>query len=768
MEITEEKVFDNIFNKKKRKIYKLDKYSKKSKLEPLENKESQFLNLLGFKNLFKIKNIELSSLLSLIKIKNIKKIYNDQLFFEEIKNIITFDINEKINDYKFFPFLFSNDYNNLNNNKKDIKIIEYPTLKNEDIFLKNCPVLFFNIQIQAIRWMKNIELNKGELKKIGGVLGDEMGLGKTYVGLGLIYYDFFFNPETIPTLIIVTLSLIYHWKNEAINNFGFKEEEIFIYHEFDRNKRFSHYIENNKIDDNNILKLNKIKIIITTYDIIQNDFKKKNNSLLYKLKWNRVLFDEAHITRNKKTKTFKSLQEIQTNFQWAITGTPFINFVSDIRSLSYICTPHFILNNKNKHLSELWKQKYFLRRTKDILNLPKLTKIDVWLEFDIEELNIYTKIKKEGEEKYNKIKKNKKNYQELLTILLRLRQCSIHYILHYGQFFTTMLLKLYLKKFPEKNSLLLNNEKLIKLNNKKSILINIEESINSNKINQNKDNYLLFENNINEIFINEKKYSPENNSNKKKINNTKNQFKILQNFDILKWVNLFINCKSINNNNKNEIEINSFEKNDSINYFPLRLNNKDQIETNFLLKNFITEKYDKKVLETINKFQNLFNIKVCTKLKFLLQTVEKILSNSSSSKIVIFTNFITLIDLIELLFLEHSLKILRFDGTEKKLQNKEKILDTFKKDDSFKIILVSLKAGGVGLNFLPADYLFLLDPWWNRSIENQSNDRIHRIGQTKPVTIIRILMKNSIEQEIIKIQYNKTINENKFYAPLFK
>ena len=71
------------------------------------------------------------------------------------------------------------------------------------------------------------------------------------------------------------------------------------------------------------------------------------------------------------------------------------------------------------------------------------------------------------------------------------------------------------------------------------------------------------------------------------------------------------------------------------------------------------------------------------------------------------------------------------------------------------LFLLSLKAGGVGLNLTAADYVIHLDPWWNPAIEDQASDRAHRLGQTRPVTVYRLVMKHSIEEKILKMHRDK-------------
>lgn len=71
------------------------------------------------------------------------------------------------------------------------------------------------------------------------------------------------------------------------------------------------------------------------------------------------------------------------------------------------------------------------------------------------------------------------------------------------------------------------------------------------------------------------------------------------------------------------------------------------------------------------------------------------------------------------------------------------------------LFLISLKAGGTGLNLTTADYVIHLDPWWNPAVEDQASDRAHRIGQDRPVTIYRVIMQNSIEQQIVRLHRDK-------------
>jgi SNF2 family DNA or RNA helicase len=79
----------------------------------------------------------------------------------------------------------------------------------------------------------------------------------------------------------------------------------------------------------------------------------------------------------------------------------------------------------------------------------------------------------------------------------------------------------------------------------------------------------------------------------------------------------------------------------------------------------------------------------------------------------------------------------------------------FQEDPACPLFLISLKAGGLGLNLTAADYVFLLDPWWNPAVEAQAIDRTHRIGQTKEVMAYRLVAENTVEEKILQLQSRK-------------
>src|SRR5205823_2145163 len=82
-------------------------------------------------------------------------------------------------------------------------------------------------------------------------------------------------------------------------------------------------------------------------------------------------------------------------------------------------------------------------------------------------------------------------------------------------------------------------------------------------------------------------------------------------------------------------------------------------------------------------------------------------------------------------------------------------VEHFQGDPDCKLFLISLKAGGLGLNLTAADYVFLLDPWWNPAVEAQAIDRTHRIGQTRNVFAYRLIAKDTVEEKVLELQKSK-------------
>src|SRR5262249_25520282 len=100
-------------------------------------------------------------------------------------------------------------------------------------------------------------------------------------------------------------------------------------------------------------------------------------------------------------------------------------------------------------------------------------------------------------------------------------------------------------------------------------------------------------------------------------------------------------------------------------------------------------------------------------------------------------------------------KGVRYEYLDGQTRDRQERVENFQTDPACGLFLISLKAGGLGLNLTAAEYVFLLDPWWNPAVEAQAIDRAHRIGQTKPVFAYRLIAKGTVEEKVLELQKTK-------------
>jgi SNF2 family DNA or RNA helicase len=139
----------------------------------------------------------------------------------------------------------------------------------------------------------------------------------------------------------------------------------------------------------------------------------------------------------------------------------------------------------------------------------------------------------------------------------------------------------------------------------------------------------------------------------------------------------------------------------------------------------------------------------CAKLDALLEQVLEVASGGHRA--LVFSQFTSFLSLVRARLTSAGIAFSYLDGSTR---NRGAVVDAFRDGDD-PVFLISLKAGGFGLNLTEADYCFLLDPWWNPATENQAIDRTHRIGQTRPVNVYRLIAANTIEEKVVALARRK-------------
>lgn len=140
------------------------------------------------------------------------------------------------------------------------------------------------------------------------------------------------------------------------------------------------------------------------------------------------------------------------------------------------------------------------------------------------------------------------------------------------------------------------------------------------------------------------------------------------------------------------------------------------------------------------------------KLDMCMELVDEVVE--SRRKVLIFSQFTQMLDIVSSALEERKVKHLYLSG---KTRNRQQLIDKFNTDPTIPVFLISLKAGGTGLNLTSADTVIIFDPWWNPGVENQAIDRTHRIGQTKTVNVYRLSTRGTIEEKIQALKQKKQL-----------
>jgi non-specific serine/threonine protein kinase len=138
----------------------------------------------------------------------------------------------------------------------------------------------------------------------------------------------------------------------------------------------------------------------------------------------------------------------------------------------------------------------------------------------------------------------------------------------------------------------------------------------------------------------------------------------------------------------------------------------------------------------------------------LAELTREIAENIGDHKALVFSQFLGMLGLIKEELTKLGIDYEYFDGGST-IQEREKAIERFQNDPNCRVFLISLKAGGVGLNLTAADYVYIVDPWWNPAVEQQAIDRTHRIGQTKNIFAYRMICNDTVEDKILKLQDRK-------------
>lgn len=608
----------------------------------------------------------------------------------------------------------------------------------------------------------------------GGILSDEMGLGKTISALSLILSvpcdvkyladksvftqdeqrDFAKKPYAAKTtLIVVPMSLLTQWSSEfdKANNSPDLHCEI--------------YYGGNVSSLKTLLTKTKNPptVVLTTYGIVQSEcsriskgkglYNSADSSGLFSVEFFRVIIDEGHTIRNRMTATSKAVLQLSSRCRWVLTGTPIINRLDDLYSLVKFLRlePWSQIGYWKMFVSEPFEKKQFkqafdlvnailgpvsLRRTKQmkdidgkkLVELPPKEVIVEKVRFNRAQERIYKYFLNKAE---SSVKTGLahgdllKKYSTILVHILRLRQICCDAALLGSQDENDEDLREGAQQFSES----LNVKGI--LNELGGSSQTVSDGELTNVITRLTEKYSLessFEN-LECSICTVEPIKPDS--------------------------VVFLECGHTFCRPCIE-EYLEFQKQKKL---ETRCPNCRELFNTKLLLSLSYNNEGKHVFLPYNESSKP------VKVQSLLKHLKLLQDTSAGEQVVVFSQFSSYLDVLErelsAAFPSDVAEIYKFDG-RLNLKERSNVLQEFSLKDLSrqKILLLSLKAGGVGLNLTCASYAFMMDPWWSPSMEDQAIDRIHRIGQTNNVKVIRLIVENSIEEKMLQIQERKrTIGE---------
>ncbi|KAL4920191.1 SNF2 family N-terminal domain-containing protein [Aspergillus aurantiobrunneus] len=608
-------------------------------------------------------------------------------------------------------------------------------------------------------------------QSLGGLLADMMGLGKSLSILSLVvssltqareWASMIPPPELVKsqpgirntktTLLVVPLSTVNNWVTQIKEHLQDNALSSYVFHGSSRTT---------SVDE-----LSKYDLVITTYSIVLSEIsgrgsRRAGTSPLTKMNMFRIVLDEAHTIREQNAAQTQAIFKLNSQRRWSVTGTPIQNRLEDLLSVTKFLRlyPYDDRSQFGMHILSRFKtgdstvlaslrvlvDSFTLRRVKDKIDLPARHDKIVMLDFTESERQLHEFFRKESNVMMRVIAGEDKSqmkgrmYHHILKAMMILRQISAH------------------------GKELLDNDDRARIKGLSvHDAIDLEEGTSDGAGAADKKAYEMFtlmqESSADTCAVCSRRLEePNADTNGAAVPGKTDTIAIvLPCLDVL-CPECFSDSQQAFDNNVGgpgsfDIKCNVCDGWIPASYSKITING---------LQDYLTEqaraKQSRKQAKTLGEYEGPH-----TKTKALLSHLELTAEGSANLpedepplKSVVFSAWTSHLDLIEIALRDQGLTgYTRLDGTMT-LAARSKALDTFRDDNNITILLATIGAGGVGLNLTAASHAYIMEPQYNPAAVAQAIDRVHRLGQTREVTTVQFLMKDSIEEKIFELAKKK-------------
>eukprot|EP00047_Mylnosiga_fluctuans_P018667 m.73699 g.73699 ORF g.73699 m.73699 type:complete len:876 (+) comp7737_c0_seq4:43-2670(+) len=568
-------------------------------------------------------------------------------------------------------------------------------------------------QCEGVAWMCHQE-ESSEFR--GGILADDMGMGKTIQTIALLL-----SRPMRPTLVICPTVALLQWRAEIHKHTTPDALSVLVYHGGDRTR---------DVDE-----LQSIDVVLTTYAVVESDFRRERYngkkdplpSPLHAIEWGRIVLDEAHNIKDRSCNTARAVFNLTGEYKWSLTGTPLQNRVGELYSLIRFLRAdpysyYFCKQCECKSVS--WS--FSDHRNCDDCGHKSMSHFCWWNREILKPI-----------QKYGSLGPGQRAY-ERLGLLLR-----------------AMMLRR--TKVGRGDELGLP-PRIVYC--RRDLFSPEEEDVYEALYSASRTKFVGY---VEEGTL---------------LNNYAHIFELLIRMRLAANHPWLVSLRSPDDEGAPVCVICHGEAEDPIvsackhifcredaNLYVTSCTGRAQCPSCYrpLTIDLTQPTMQAKAVEkapskrkSIVAAMDMAAWQSSTKIEALLEELHRLRSEDRTIKSIVFSQFTGFLDLLEWRLERAGYRCVKLDGRMQP-QHRAAAIEAFNTVPELSVFLISLKAGGVALNLTAASRVFLMDPWWNPAAELQAMDRIHRLGQHRPIVVTRFIIENSIESRIDQLQEKKNL-----------